>query len=101
MAEYQTTEELQLALGRHLRALRLDRNLDRISLAARAGISLTAAKNIEAGRGTLRTLVAILRALGRESWLATVAPVATINPLSLPKAGTPRQRAARRRMARP
>ena len=43
MAEYQTTEELQLALGRHLRALRLDRNLDRISLAARAGISLTAA----------------------------------------------------------
>lgn len=96
MNEYRTTEELQQALGQHLRALRLDRNVDRTSLASQAGISPTAAANLEAGRGTVRTLIAVLRALGRESWLATLAPVPTINPLTLPKAKTPRQRAARR-----
>ena len=38
-----------------------------------------------------------LRALDRVEWLATIAPVASINPLTLPRAGTVRQRASTRR----
>jgi transcriptional regulator with XRE-family HTH domain len=97
MTSYPTNTELQAGLGASLRALRLDRNLDQRTVAARAGVSLHALKNLESGRGTLKTLVYILRALERESWLATIAPVATINPLSLPRAGTRRRRASVRK----
>jgi transcriptional regulator with XRE-family HTH domain len=91
---HQSNTELAAGLGASLRALRLDRNLDQKTVAARAGVSVHALKNLESGKGTLKTLVSVLRALERESWLTTVAPMATINPLSLPRAATPRQRAA-------
>jgi transcriptional regulator with XRE-family HTH domain len=94
---YLTTAELEAGLGASLRALRLDRNLDQRTVAARAGVSVHALKNLESGKGTLKTLVSILRALERESWLATIAPVATINPLSLPRGATRRQRASVRK----
>ena len=38
-----------------------------------------------------------MRALGREEWLETIAPVATINPLALTRKAESRQRASRRR----
>jgi transcriptional regulator with XRE-family HTH domain len=94
---YQTNAELEAGLGASLRALRLDRNIDQKTVAARAGVSLHALKNLESGRGTLRSLVAVLRALEREAWLTTIAPVATINPLSLPRTATRRRRAAARK----
>jgi transcriptional regulator with XRE-family HTH domain len=96
----QTPEELEVALGDRLKALRLDRNIDQKTLAERAGISVRALRNLEGGQGsTLRSLVSLLRALGREEWLATIAPVATINPLSLSRQATPRQRATGSRHA--
>lgn len=88
--------ELEARVGASLKALRLDRNIDQRTVAARAGIGLNAVKNLESGRGTIRTLIAVLRVLERESWLATIAPVATINPLTLPRGAAPRQRARRR-----
>ncbi|HWJ33956.1 MAG TPA: helix-turn-helix transcriptional regulator [Steroidobacteraceae bacterium] len=91
---HQSNAELAAGLGASLRALRLDRNLDQKTVAARAGVSVHALKNLESGKGTLKTLVSVLLALERASWLATIAPMATINPLSLPRAATPRQRAA-------
>lgn len=46
-------------------------------------MSVRALRNLESGAGsTVRTLVSVLRALGRHEWLNTVAPVATINPLT-------------------
>lgn len=96
-----TNAELEVRLGARVRALRLDRNIDQKTVAARGGVSLHALKNLESGRGTIRTLVAVLRALGREGWLDTVAPIASINPLSLPSGGSPRQRAGARRSPRP
>ena len=91
---YPTIADLETQIGAAIRACRLDRNIDQATLAARAGVSLTAFKRLEAGRGsTLRTLVSVLRALGRESWLDTLAPVATINPLTMPQTARPRQRA--------
>jgi transcriptional regulator with XRE-family HTH domain len=95
---YRTTADLEAELGTSLRALRLDRNVEQATLAEQAGVSRTALKNLEGGLGTtVKTLVSVLRALGREDWLKTIAPVATINPLTLTKTATPRQRATRRR----
>ncbi|HUG72898.1 MAG TPA: helix-turn-helix transcriptional regulator, partial [Steroidobacteraceae bacterium] len=75
-------------------------NIDQQTLAARAGISVGALKNLENGRGsTIRTLVAVLKALDRADWLSTIAPVASINPLTHTESATPRQRATSARFA--
>lgn len=93
---HHTISDLEAQLGANLRALRLDRNIDQATLAERAGVSLNALKNLEGGRGSaLKTLLSVLRALGREDWLKTVAPVATINPLTMTKTAAPRRRATR------
>lgn len=90
-----TPEELEVDLGERLKAFRLSRNIDQATLAERAGISVRALRSLEAGQGSsLKTLMSVLRALGRQDWLATVAPVAVINPLSLTRAAEPRQRAS-------
>lgn len=91
---HNTISDLEAQLGANLRALRLDRNIDQATLAERAGVSLNALKNLEGGRGsTLKTLLSVLRALGRDDWLKTIAPVATINPLTMTKTAAPRRRA--------
>ena len=101
MTTHQTVEEMEAALGANLKALRLDLNIDQQTVAARAGISIGALKNLENGRGsTMRTLVSTLRALDRADWLTTIAPVASINPLTHTESATPRQRAAPARSAR-
>jgi transcriptional regulator with XRE-family HTH domain len=95
---FEATADLESRLGGSLKALRLDRNIQQATLAARAGVSLNALKHLEGGQGsTIRTLVSVLRALGREDWLRTIAPVATINPLTMTAKSAPRQRAARAR----
>lgn len=92
-----TPEEIEASIGEKLRALRLSRDLDQVGLAARAGVSVSALRGLEAGNGsTLRTLVRVARALGREDWFASIAPVATINPLTMLRHAQPRQRAGRR-----
>lgn len=89
-----TSDELELTLGANLRALRLARNIPQRVLAERAGIGTTALKHLEGGHGaTVKTLVRVVRALGRDDWLAGVAPVATINPLHLVRDAQVRQRA--------
>ena len=95
---YTSVPDLEAEVGTSLRALRLDRNLEQATLAERAGVSLSALKRLESGRGsTTHTLISVLRALGREDWLKTIAPVATINPLTMPRSAKPRRRAAGRR----
>ncbi len=95
-----TIEEFESEVGEQIKSLRLKQNVDRATLALRAGCSVSALKNLESGNGsTLRTLIAIVRALGREDWLRNVAPMATISPLNMPKAGHVRQRARQRAIA--
>lgn len=61
---FKTPEEIQVELGSRLRRLRLDRNLDQISTAEKAGISEKALRNLESGHGsTVETLVRVLKAL--------------------------------------
>jgi transcriptional regulator with XRE-family HTH domain len=93
----ETPQEMEAALGARLKQLRLSKGLDQITLAGRAGISEKALRNLEGGEGsTLKTLLSVIRALGREDWLKTIAPIATINPLHLTREARPRQRAPRK-----
>jgi transcriptional regulator with XRE-family HTH domain len=92
-----TVEEWGAELGDQVRALRLRANLDQVSLARRAGIGLTAVKNLESGKGaTLKTLIKTLRVLDRADWLTTLAPPVSISPLQMLKARPARQRARKR-----
>ena len=55
-----------------------------------------ALKALENGTGsTLRTMVAVLRVLKREDWLKSIAPVASINPLTMTRTANPRRRASK------
>ncbi len=90
-----TTEELEVQLGQQIRALRLRRNVDQQSLAAQAGVALSALKNVESGKGaTLRTLLKVLRALDRLDWLKSLSPTVSISPLQMLAQKAPRQRAS-------
>jgi len=95
---YASIPDLEAQVGMNLRKLRLDRNLDQATLARQAGVGLRSLQRLENGQGsTTHTLLSVLRALGREEWLRTIAPVATINPLTMPRTATPRLRARKRR----
>ena len=94
----QTPEEMEVELGENLRRLRINKNLEQKIVAERAGVSLRTLRNLEQGNGSsLHTLIQVLRVLGRESWLATIAPIATIDPLMMTREALPRQRASKPR----
>jgi hypothetical protein len=98
MDNEKSVEEWASDLGEQMRALRLRANLDQIGLAERAGIGLTAVKNLESGKGaTVKTLIKALRALDRAAWLSSLAPNVSISPLQLLKGKPARQRASRPR----
>jgi len=101
MATRLTTAEWEVKLGQHLRDLRLRQNIDQRQLAERADVALNAVKRLEAGKGaTVTSLIAVLRALGREEWLGTLAPQVTVSPLQMLKDRKPvRQRASRTKEA--
>jgi transcriptional regulator with XRE-family HTH domain len=100
MKTISTPEELEKLLGEDIKALRLQKNIDRKTLCIRAGISEHAIRNLEGGKGTtLKTLIRILKALERESWLNTIAPRTSINPLHLVRKKIHRQRARRKKHA--
>ena len=95
-----TTDTLEATLGRNVRARRLARRLTQAEVAERANVSLGALKHLESGAGaTVSTLVKVLKALGAEAWLDTLAPPpALFDPMQLLEE---RQRAAARRVTGP
>jgi len=96
MREQLTTEEWEATLGRQLRDLRLRQNIDQRRLAEQAGVALNVVKNLEAGKGaTVKSLVRVLRTLGRIEWLDTLTPAVSISPLQMLKSKPSRQRASR------
>ncbi len=98
MTIHQKPEEWAAELGRHLHDLRLRQNIDQRQLADRADVALNAVKNLEGGKGsTVISLIRVLRALGREEWLSTLAPQVSISPLQMLKAKHVRQRASKRK----
>lgn len=98
MQTTKTVEEWEFELGEQMRALRLRGNLGQIALADRAGIGLTAVKNLESGKGaTLKTLIKTLRALDRAEWLSSLSPSVSISPLQMLKNKPARRRVSRKR----
>lgn len=95
MINYKTSEEWEFEIGRQIRELRLRQNIDQQRLAEQAGIALNVVKRLESGKGTtVRSLIKVLRILGREEWLNTIAPVVSISPLQMLKEKPVRQRAS-------
>jgi len=96
MTNIMNTEEWETTLGRQLRDLRLRQNVDQRQLAEQAGVALNVVKNLEAGKGaTVKSLVKVLRALGRAEWIDSLAPAVSISPLQMLKTKPSRQRASR------
>jgi putative transcriptional regulator len=87
------------ALGERIRGLRLRKNITQEALAERTLLSVGTIKSLEAGKGKLSTLVAVLRELGALEQLDQFIPPITISPLRMAEAnaritGTARVRAS-------
>jgi transcriptional regulator with XRE-family HTH domain len=100
-----TVDEWEAVLGRQIRSARVAQELDQARLAALANVSLATLSNLERGKGsTLKTLIAVARALGRTDWLESLAPEVTISPMHMLRAKQRAPRAAvrvRTRRAKP
>ncbi len=97
MTNIYSPQELEILLGDSIKALRIQRNLDRQTLCDRAGISLNALRHLENGQGaTIKTMVRVVQALDKQDWLLGIAPIVSINPLHMVREKQPRQRAQRR-----
>ena len=82
-------------MGRRLKSLRLRKNITQKALAEATTLSLNTIKSLEAGRGKLASLIAVLRELGALDQLDTFIPLPTVSPIQLAKRhGKPRQRAS-------
>lgn len=82
--KYQTTEEIEQSFGEQVKGLRLEQDIDQVTLAERAAVSLSALKALESGRGSsLRTIVRVARALDRSDWLDAFYERPTISPLAI------------------
>jgi transcriptional regulator with XRE-family HTH domain len=78
-------EEWEARLGTEIRDLRLSRNVTQAELARRANIDRTTVARMEHGNGgSIKSLIQIARALGREEWLeAFVPPAPIVSPMQL------------------
>jgi transcriptional regulator with XRE-family HTH domain len=82
--DFTTTEEWERLLGEQFRRARLLDDLDQVTLAQRANVSVGALKNLESGRGAqLRTAIRVARALGKQDWLGSLEPERGPGPLDL------------------
>src|SRR5665213_3148964 len=91
----QTVEEWEKLVGEQIRAERITHDLDQASLAALADVSVGALSNLERGKGSaLKTMVAVLRALGRTDWFEALAPAVVVSPIQMLRAkkSSPRER---------
>lgn len=82
--EQSRQQQLMLRLGDAVRRLRLERNVDQLTLCEIAGVSRHALRNLELGRGaTVATLVAVVEALDGSEWLDALSPPAPLSPMAL------------------
>lgn len=84
-------------IGSMLRHERLQQNLSQQTVADRSGISLTAIKNLEAGKdASLSTFIPVCRTLGKDEWIMTLGPANAVSISDYAKRGNrPRLRAAK------
>ncbi len=79
-----TTKEVLREIGARLRGFRLQRNVTQAELAETAGVGHATVKRAEAGENIrLKTIVKILRALGRVEALDSFLPEPLVSPIRL------------------
>lgn len=84
MLDLLSNTQIELELGKRLRAERLERNLTQDEVAGRSGLSRRTITAIENGEGSsLSSLVALLRALGALSTLENFLPPRGPSPIAL------------------
>lgn len=89
-------EEIAAELGERLRALRLSQAFTQATVADKAGVSLRALRELEAGRGSnVLTFIRVLKALGVEQGFEAIAPRPTISPMEMLKRPRGRSRGNR------
>lgn len=90
-----TDKGIVAEIGSRIKSLRLRRNLTQQRVSETTALSLNAIKSLEAGKGKLSTLIAVLRELGALDPLDSFIPEVSISPLQLAKhQGKKRQRAS-------
>lgn len=86
---------IEAELGQRIKTLRLQRDITQQQLAEATTLSLNTIKALEAGRGKLATLIAVLRELEALEQLDNFIPEPTISPLQLVRMqGKVRERAS-------
>ena len=79
--------EWEAEVGHQIRTSRVSSGFDQAHLASLANVSLATLSNLERGKGsTLKTLVAVVRALGRTDWLENLAPPIAVSPMQMLRA---------------
>ena len=86
--DYHTVSDRSILkeLGERLRQLRLRKNITQETLAESTLLAVGTIKSLEAGKGKLSTLVAVLRELGALEQLEQFIPPVTISPIKMAEA---------------
>ena len=89
-------EDLLTDIGSMLKRERLYRNLSQKVVSERSGISESALKNLEGGRGaSLPTFIQVCRTLGKDEWIMRLGPADAVSVRAYAKRGNrPRLRAS-------
>lgn len=94
---YQDCENWELYLGEQLRRLRLQKNMSQLEVAERLDLNVNTVARFEKGKGSsLETFIKLLRLYGKDQWLRTIAPQASVSPIQQLQLGHQRQRAGKR-----
>jgi len=98
---FKTNQELEHLIGERVKAARLSANMSQQAVSIKGGVSLTALKNLESGKGcTLATLVATLRAIEQLDALSQFLPELPLSPILLRQLKKERQRAGKQNVKR-
>ena len=94
-------DDLLVDIGSMLKRERLYRNLSQKIVSERSGISESALKNLECGRGaSLTTFIQVCRTLGKDEWIMRLGPPDEVSIRDYAKrGGRPRLRASATRKA--
>ena len=89
-------EDLLADIGSMLKRERLYRNLSQKVVSERSGISESALKNLEGGKGaSLSTFIKVCRTLGKDEWIMRLGPADAVSIKDYARrGGRPRQRAS-------
>ena len=89
-------EDLLIDIGSMLKRERLYRNLSQKVVSERSGISASALKNLEGGKGaSLTTFIQVCRTLGKDEWILRLGPADAVSIQDFARrGGRPRLRAS-------